>query len=56
MAAIPKGCDTFVVMPSLTSGGVVFGKNSDRPTGEVQEIVYYPEKTYSDGESVKVRD
>ncbi|XP_073973330.1 secernin-2 [Rhodnius prolixus] len=53
MAAIPKGCDTFVVMPSLTSGGVVFGKNSDRPTGEVQEIVYYPEKTYSDGESVK---
>nr|CAI5827513.1 unnamed protein product [Callosobruchus analis] len=38
----PKSCDTFVVLPPLTKYGVVFGKNSDRPQGEVQEIVYHP--------------
>ncbi|KAK9500195.1 hypothetical protein O3M35_001500 [Rhynocoris fuscipes] len=48
-----EGCDTFVVLPPLTSGGVIFGKNSDRPRTEVQEIVYFPEKTYSSGETVK---
>lgn len=40
----PKSCDTFVCLPDLTSNNVViFGKNSDRPAEEVQEIVYYPE-------------
>lgn len=53
MSAIAKGCDTFVVMPPLTSNGVIFGKNSDRPAGEVQEIIYFPGKTYSDGDAVK---
>uniref|UniRef100_A0A6A7FQ65 Secernin-2-like isoform X1 n=2 Tax=Hirondellea gigas TaxID=1518452 RepID=A0A6A7FQ65_9CRUS len=39
----PKSCDTFVVLPDKTEGGVVvFGKNSDRPAGEVQEVIYYP--------------
>lgn len=38
----PQSCDTFVVLPPLTKHGVVFGKNSDRPQGEVQEVVYYP--------------
>lgn len=38
----PQSCDTFVVLPPLTQHGVVFGKNSDRPQGEVQEVVYYP--------------
>lgn len=38
----PESCDTFVVLPPLTKHGVVFGKNSDRPQGEVQEVIYYP--------------
>ena len=30
-------CDTFVAMGDVTVGGnVIFGKNSDRPRGEVQ--------------------
>ena len=37
-----KSCDTFVVLPPHTSQGVVFGKNSDRPWGEVQELLYIP--------------
>jgi secernin len=42
-----KSCDTFVVLPTLTTNNLtIFGKNSDRPKGEVQEIVYYPRKTY----------
>lgn len=48
-------CDTFVVLPSLTSNGsVIFGKNSDRPQGEVQELIYEPPKQYASGESLKV--
>lgn len=39
---LPKSCDTFVVLPPLTKHGVVFGKNSDRPQGEIQEVVYVP--------------
>lgn len=38
---IPQSCDTFVVLPPLTQHGVLFGKNSDRPQGEVQELVYF---------------
>nr|XP_023014273.1 secernin-3-like [Leptinotarsa decemlineata]XP_023014274.1 secernin-3-like [Leptinotarsa decemlineata] len=38
----PNSCDTFVVLPPLTKYGVVFGKNSDRPSNEVQEVVYFP--------------
>ncbi|XP_045472231.1 secernin-3 [Harmonia axyridis] len=41
-------CDTFVVLPPHTKRGVVFGKNSDRPNGEVQEVVYYPASESSD--------
>ncbi|KAF2880622.1 hypothetical protein ILUMI_25562 [Ignelater luminosus] len=40
--AKPQSCDTFVVLPPLTQHGVVFGKNSDRPQEEVQEVVYFP--------------
>lgn len=40
------GCDTFVVLPSHSrNGNVVFGKNSDRPQGEVQEVTYFRGKT-----------
>lgn len=49
----PKSCDTFVVLPPLTKHGVVFGKNSDRPQGEVQEIVYVPASQSSDPIKVK---
>ncbi|XP_046569900.1 secernin-3-like [Haliotis rubra] len=38
-------CDTFVALPPATQNGcVVFGKNSDRPQSEVQEVVFYPAK------------
>lgn len=42
MANQAKSCDTFVVLPPLTKHGVVFGKNSDRPRGEVQDLIYIP--------------
>ncbi|XP_050683655.1 secernin-3 [Leptidea sinapis] len=36
----PRSCDTFVVLPPLTKGNlVIFGKNSDRPQNEVQEVI-----------------
>ncbi|XP_014257056.1 secernin-3 [Cimex lectularius] len=44
-----RSCDTFVVLPPLTKGGVIFGKNSDRPSDEVQEIVYIPEAQHDSG-------
>lgn len=45
------GCDTFVVLPPLTDNGdIIFGKNSDRPNGEVQEVVYFPSKYHGEGE------
>jgi hypothetical protein len=51
----PVSCDTFVVLPPLTAhGGVVFGKNSDRPKGEVQELIYQPAQQYSPGEQLQV--
>lgn len=49
----PKSCDTFVVLPPLTQHGVVFGKNSDRPQGEVQELVYIPNTQSSEPVQVK---
>ena len=36
----PNSCDTFVALPPATKAGVIFGKNSDRPKDEVQEVVY----------------
>ncbi|XP_077977970.1 secernin-2-like [Glandiceps talaboti] len=39
----PKSCDTFVALPPATAdGNIVFGKNSDRPCDEVQEVLYVP--------------
>lgn len=49
-------CNTFVVLPPLTgNGSVIFGKNSDRPTKEVQELVYEPSKQCTAGEPLKVK-
>ena len=42
-------CDTFVAMPDATSDGVViFGKNSDRPHGETQDVISLPALDFSD--------
>lgn len=46
------GCDTFVALyPTTRKGFLVFGKNSDRPTGEGQSIRRYPAKKYHQGET-----
>ena len=48
-------CDTFVVLPSATANGrMIFGKNSDRPQGEVQEIVYVGREKFDFGMKQKV--
>lgn len=50
----PKGCDTFVAYPPTTaSGHVVFGKNSDRPSGELQPLMRYPRAQYSKNTALK---
>ncbi|XP_022251095.1 secernin-2-like [Limulus polyphemus] len=41
MGSFVHSCDTFVALPPATANGfVVFGKNSDRPSEEVQEVLY----------------
>ncbi|KAJ7345626.1 hypothetical protein JRQ81_001576 [Phrynocephalus forsythii] len=50
----PSSCDTFVALPPATLGSrIIFGKNSDRPSDEVQEIVYFPAATHTRGEKVE---
>ena len=50
-----ESCDTFVVMSDLTSSGdVIFGKNLDRPVGEVQEVVKIPSKNHQPNLNVQV--
>ncbi|KAF4087019.1 hypothetical protein AMELA_G00090790 [Ameiurus melas] len=50
----PSSCDTFVAFPPASEGQrVIFGKNSDRPCDEVQEVVYFPSKDYSPGDKVE---
>jgi len=47
-------CDTFVVMSDKTeTGEIIFGKNSDRPCGEIQEVVYYARNTYEQDTKLK---
>eukprot|EP00092_Neocalanus_flemingeri_P093404 GFUD01118711.1.p1 GENE.GFUD01118711.1~~GFUD01118711.1.p1 ORF type:complete len:403 (+),score=147.85 GFUD01118711.1:56-1264(+) len=47
-------CDTFVVMGDVTNTGeVVFGKNSDRPKGEVQEVVSVEPQIHEPGTKLK---
>ncbi|XP_019409221.1 PREDICTED: secernin-3 [Crocodylus porosus] len=39
----PRSCDTFVALPPATAGArLIFGKNSDREAGEVQEVLHCP--------------
>ncbi|KAI1898159.1 hypothetical protein AGOR_G00069480 [Albula goreensis] len=50
----PSSCDTFVALPPSTVGQrIVFGKNSDRPCDEVQEVVYFPAADHGAGEMVE---
>ncbi|XP_076603011.1 secernin-3 [Chaetodon auriga] len=50
----PCSCDTFVALPPSTVGQrIIFGKNSDRPCDEVQEVVYFPARDYNAEEKVE---
>ena len=52
---IPGSCDTFVALPPVTLYGyVIFGKNSDRPANEVQEVVYQPASENEAGSKLQV--
>lgn len=47
--------DCFLVLPPLTKDNtVILGKNSQRPTTEVQEVVYKPAESYSDSVKLQV--
>ncbi|XP_028249120.1 secernin-3 [Parambassis ranga] len=50
----PSSCDTFVALPPSTDGErIIFGKNSDRPCDEVQEVLCFPARDYEAGEKVE---
>jgi len=47
-------CDSLVALPDVTNAGeVIFGKNSDRPAGEIQEAIVIPAQTYTTQTSVE---
>ena len=47
-------CDTFVALSDVTKNGdLIFGKNSDRPQGEIQEAVVIQAKKHSSFERLK---
>ena len=51
----PKSCDTFVALPPVTANGcVIFGKNSDRPPYECQEVVYHKAAQFEAGAKLQV--
>ncbi|XP_018584571.1 secernin-3 [Scleropages formosus] len=51
---LPSSCDTFVALPPSTAGPrIVFGKNSDRPCDEVQEVVYFAARDHGAGDKVE---
>ena len=57
-SSLLTSCDTFAVLPPASNKHcVIFGKNSDRPKGEVQEVIYVPSSDHvSDGKlQVKYR-
>ncbi|KAL6100828.1 scrn3 [Pungitius sinensis] len=50
----PSSCDTFVALPPSTAGQrIIFGKNSDRPCDEVQEVVYHPARDHAAGDKLE---
>ena len=47
-------CDTFVALPDVTlNGELIFGKNSDRPSGEIQDVVSFPAQQHAAGDTVQ---
>ncbi|XP_042330325.1 secernin-2 isoform X1 [Sceloporus undulatus] len=50
----PSSCDCFVSLPPASAAReVIFGKNSDRPKDEVQEVVYFPAECHAKGTKVQ---
>jgi secernin len=50
-----QSCDNFVALPPATpEGTVIFGKNSDRPSTEVQEVIYQIAADHGNGATVEV--
>ena len=50
-----QSCDTFVVLNACTeNGSIIFGKNSDRPKEEVQDIVFHPATEHPSGVLLQV--
>jgi secernin len=47
-------CDTFVALSDATlDGSVLFGKNSDRPNGEIHDVVTFPAQPYPQEQHVQ---
>ena len=47
-------CDTFVALPDATlNQGLIFGKNSDRPMGELQDVVAFPDRDHPEGSALQ---
>lgn len=47
-------CDTFVAMSDVTAQrNVIFGKNSDRPRGEIQDVIIVPSEHHPAGATVR---
>uniref|UniRef100_A0A3Q2QBM8 Secernin-2 n=1 Tax=Fundulus heteroclitus TaxID=8078 RepID=A0A3Q2QBM8_FUNHE len=54
MAQAPVSCDCFVSLPpGSRDDQVIFGKNSDRPRDEVQEVVYHPAASHPPGSTLE---
>ncbi|XP_048373293.1 secernin-2 isoform X2 [Sphaerodactylus townsendi] len=52
--SVPSSCDCFVSLPPASAAReVIFGKNSDRPKDEVQEVVYFPAATHAKGAKIQ---
>lgn len=48
-------CDCFVSLPpGSRDNHVIFGKNSDRPRDEVQEVVHFPAASHPPGSTLEV--
>lgn len=55
MEEAPSSCDCFVSLPpGSRDNHVIFGKNSDRPRDEVQEVVQYPAASHPPGTTLEV--
>lgn len=47
-------CDIFIILPDSTKkGDIIFGKNSDRPHGEIQDVIVTSSQTHKSSEIVE---